>query len=276
MKIEELIKYGTEFLTNKDEKEARYIAKELLSNFINKDNTYLVINKDKEIEKDIELKYIMALEKILNGTPIQYIINNQNFMGIEFYVDENVLIPQPDTEVLVEEVIRISNNENKKKILDLCTGSGAIAISLKNTIENIDVVASDISKNALDVAKRNAKKCNVNIEFIQSNLFEKIEDKFDIITSNPPYIKTEVIKTLDKEVQNEPVIALDGGKDGLEFYRKIIKQAKKYLYDNGCLALEIGFDQKEEVVKIFQNEGYKQIYSKKDFGNNDRIVIGKK
>lgn len=160
----------------------------------------------------------------------------------------------------------------------MCAGSGAIGISIAKYLVNVDVTMSDISKKALETAKKNAIKNNVEdkCKFIQSDMLENIEDKFDIIVSNPPYIKTEIIKELDIEVQNEPIIALDGGQDGLKFYRIIIEQAYKYLNKNGILALEIGYDQKEEVIKLLKESGkYKDIYSKQDLAGNDRIVVCK-
>ena len=201
-------------------------------------------------------------------------------MGIEFYVDEKVLIPQPDTEILVEEVLKIyeKNLNNKEennniKILDICTGSGAIAISISKILKNVDITASDISKDALEIAKKNAINNNVEIEFIKSNMFENINNKYNIIVSNPPYIKTDIIKTLDRQVQNEPLIALDGGEDGLEFYRILVKESKKYLKENGFICMEIGFDQKEEVEKLLIDNNYSNIYCKKDLSENDRIVV---
>ena len=196
-------------------------------------------------------------------------------MGLEFYVDESVLIPQPDTEILAEEVIEIIRKRKLSKVLDLCTGSGAIAVSVAKFLENVKVYASDISNEAIKIARRNSNKNNVKIEFIHSDLFEEFsgEDKFDIIVSNPPYIKTDIIGTLSQEVQKEPLLALDGGIDGLDFYKKIIKQAKEYLNTNGFLALEIGYDQKEEVENILGKNGYKNIYSKKDLEGHNRIII---
>ena len=203
-------------------------------------------------------------------------------MGLHFYVDENVLIPQPDSENLVEEVIKISEilkmGKEQLKVLDMCTGSGAIAVSLSKYIDKALIYASDISINALDVAKKNAKSNSLDITFIHSDLFNDIEisNQFDIIVSNPPYIETEVIKSLSKEVQEEPIIALDGGKDGLDFYREIIKCAKEYLIKDGYLVLEIGYDQKDSVIKLLQDNDYKNIYSKKDLSGNDRVVVGQK
>ena len=189
------------------------------------------------------------------------------------------MIPQPDTEILVEEVIKIAKKIQAKKILDLCTGSGAIAVSLAKYIENSKITAIDISSKAIEVAKLNAKKNEVEnqIEFLKSDLFEKLpKEKFDIIVSNPPYIKKEIIKTLSKEVQNEPEIALDGGIDGLNFYRKIVHQSYEFLKYKGYLCLEIGYDQKIEVIDLIEQEDrYIDTYCKKDLYGNDRVIITK-
>ncbi len=198
-------------------------------------------------------------------------------MKMNFFVNEDVLIPRPDTEILVEEVIEITKRLTRPKILDLCTGSGAIAISIAKYAENAVLFASDISKNAIEVAKKNAKANNVEdkIEFIESNLFEKIpQTKFDIIVTNPPYIKRSEISKLDIDVQNEPNTALDGGIDGLDFYRKIANKAYDYLKYNGYLCMEIGYDQKEFVLDILNYENrYSNTYSKKDLYGNDRIIV---
>ena len=212
-------------------------------------------------------------------------------MKLNFYVDENVLIPQPDTEILVEEIINKYNKninecinkeddtERKIEILDLCTGSGAIGISLAKYIKNSKVTCTDISMKALQVAKLNAEKNLVhkNMEFILSDLFENLQErKFDIIVSNPPYIKTEVINKLEKSVQNEPHLALDGGKDGLDFYKIISEESYKFLKLNGEIYLEIGYDQKEEVIKLLENTNkYEDIVCIKDLAGNDRVVISK-
>lgn len=283
MNIQEIQKYSINKLKENNIYDYNLKAKLLIAKVLNKPKEYLIINGKEELKKDKILEIKDNIEKIINGYPIQYITGNQEFMGFNFFVNENVLIPQPDTEILVEEVLDILKKTKKYKILDLCTGSGAIAISickiLANSIvdDNIKISASDISLKALAVAKINAKRNDVKIEFIQADLFDKIGKKFDIIVSNPPYIKTAVIKKLNLEVQNEPYIALNGGKDGLDFYRKIINDAYKYLEADGYLALEIGFDQRQEVIEIIENTNkYKEVYSKKDLTNNDRVIICKR
>lgn len=276
MKIKEILEYGKNNLIEKEE--GLRLSKMLLKHLLNVNGSYLIINSDKELEVSVEEKFKEGIELLKKGTPFQYITNHQEFMGLSFYVDSNVLIPQPDTEVLVEEVIDVlKKDSNKKSVLDLCTGSGAIGVSIAKYSEST-VAMSDISNNALDIAKKNATnnevidKCN----FVLSDMFENIEEKFDIIVSNPPYIKTKVINILDKEVQNEPHLALDGGEDGLDFYKIIAENAYKYLNKDGVLALEIGYDQKEEVITLLEKVGqYTDIYCKKDLGDNDRIIVCK-
>ena len=265
-------------------------ARMILANILKQSKEYLLIHEEEELSLNDIKRYEEEIKKLASNVPIQYIINKQEFMGLNFYVDENVLIPQPDTEILVEEVINICRNiaysepEKTIKILDLCTGSGAIGISIAKNIEKCEITLSDISYDALEIAQKNSAEVTVfgdtqnnKIKIIQSDLFEKIEEKFDIIVSNPPYIETKTIQTLDKEVQMEPRIALDGGEDGLDLYRRIIKEAYKYLYNNGILALEIGYNQKDRVINLLKESNmYKEIYSKKDLSNIDRIIVCRK
>lgn len=222
---------------------------------------------------------MIYIDKIINGKPIQYITNEQEFMKLKFYVDENVLIPQPDTEILAEKIID-EYSDKEVKIWDLCTGSGAIAISLAKYIKKSNIIATDISNKAIQIAKLNAEKNLVHkkIKFILSDMFKNIEnDTFDLIVSNPPYIKTDVINNLEKSVQNEPNIALDGGEDGLKFYKIIAENAYKFLNNNGKLYLEIGFDQKENVINLLQKTyKYNEITCIKDLAGNDRLIIASK
>ncbi len=257
----------------------------LLEHVLKMNKFELVINHTQEIPEEKINAFKLGLEKLKNNVPIQYITNHQEFMRLNFYVDENVLIPQPDTEILVEEVIKyveqnLATSSSPVKILDLCTGSGAIAVSLAKYIENCEITASDISNKAIQVAKLNAEKNLVHkkITFIESNMFENIKDtKFDIIVSNPPYIETSIIPTLDGEVQKEPHIALDGGNDGLDFYRIIINDAYNHLNTDGKLFLEIGYNQKVSIFDLIEkNENLKEPICIKDLSQNDRVVICKK
>ena len=279
MTLRELIEKGNIELKTNNISEPKMKARLLMQYILNKPREYLLVHDDEIIKKNDELKYIQNIKKIIDGTPLQHITHSQEFMKMNFYIDENVLIPRPDTECLVEETIKIANKIKAKKILDLCTGSGVIAISLAKYIENINITALDISNKALEIAKLNSKKNEVEdkLTFVKSNLFEDLgKEKYDIIVSNPPYIKRDIINTLDKEVQSEPIIALDGGYDGLDFYRKIIEQANEYLKYNGYLCLEIGYDQKEEVISLLKNSSrYTDIKSIKDLYDNDRVITAK-
>lgn len=277
MTIRETMRKGMIMLKNNNITEPNLKARLIMQYVLNKPREYLLVYDKELVMLRQEVNYFKAIKKLCQGIPLQHITHRQEFMKMTFYVDENVLIPRPDTEVLVEEVIKIAKKTNAKKILDLCTGSGAIAISLAKYIEGINVTAVDISPRALNVAKINSRNNNVDekITFVESNLFKNLKkEKYDIIVSNPPYIKKEIIKKLDKEVQREPIIALDGGNDGLDFYRKIISSADEYLKFQGYLCLEIGYDQKEEVEEIVKKQGkYIDTYCKKDLCDNDRVII---
>lgn len=278
MKIKELIEYGKKILNKNEVDDCSIISRELAEYILQLNRQEIITNLEKEVKEEQKDRYYLALIEIIQGMPIQYITNTQEFMKLNFFVNENVLIPQPDTEILVEEVIKIAELESKTKILDMCTGSGCIGVSLAYYLKNAKITMSDISKNAIEIAKKNAKENKVleKTEFIKSDLFENIEEKFDIIVSNPPYIETDVIKSLSKQVQNEPKIALDGGKDGLLFYRKLIKEAPNFLNDNGYLCMEIGYNQKEEVIKLAkQKESFLKIEAIKDLSGNDRVIICK-
>lgn len=283
MKIIDVEREQINFLKENGIEDSSIIIKELLCFLLQVDKVYLITHSDEEMDKEVYIKVVQNTKKIVGGKPIQYITNNQEFMKMNFYVDENVLIPQPDTEILVYEVLKICKEySNGVNILDLCTGSGAIAVSLdrilrKNCVD-AKICASDISKQALKIARKNSENNNANVKIIESDLFENIEyKKFDIIVSNPPYIRTDEIKNLSKQVKEEPYIALNGGIDGLHFYRKIIKEAKGYIKNNGYLCLEIGYNQMESVLGIFkENKEYKNLKQVKDWSGNDRCIIAQK
>ena len=277
MTISELIKKGIIELKNGNIEEPKLKARLLMQYVLNKSRQYVIVNDREELDNIKEKQYLEEIKILKKGVPIEHITHQKEFMKLSFFVDKNVLIPRQDTEILVEEVINIAKKNNAKKILDLCTGSGAIAVSLAKYLPQAEITAIDISNEALKIAKKNAISNNVEnqITFISSDMFTNLnEEKFDIIVSNPPYIKTNVIKNLDIQVQNEPFIALDGGKDGLDFYKKIINESYQYLKYNGYLCLEIGFDQKIDVIELIENtESFTGTYSKKDLFDNDRIIV---
>lgn len=275
MTIKQAITKGMIMLKSNNVESPKLKARLLLQYVLDKPRQYIIVYDNKEIDKQQQWQYFVNIEKLTKGIPLQHITHRQEFMKMDFFVDENVLIPRPDTEILVEEVIKIAQKYNLPRILDLCTGSGAIAISLKKFVPNADITAVDISEKALEIAQKNAKKLETKINFLKSDLFDKLDNKkFDIIVSNPPYIRKDEIKKLSEEVQKEPKIALDGGEDGLDFYRIITEQAINYLKTGSFLCFEIGYNQKNDVIKIIEDEqNYKNTYCKKDLYGNDRIII---
>lgn len=220
-------------------------------------------------------EYRKCIEKRSERIPLQHITGVQEFMGHEFFVNEHVLIPRQDTEILVEHAL--DKVEDGKKVLDMCTGSGCILLSILKRYQ-VQGTGADISSEALQVAERNRKHLALpQVEWLQSDLFEKIEEKYDVIVSNPPYIQTGVIESLQEEVRlHDPYIALDGKEDGLYFYRRIIEDAKAYLEDGGWLLFEIGYDQAEAVSMLMQTQGYEEIEVIRDLAGLDRVVKGKR
>lgn len=274
MKIKELLAHGRDNLIDKEE--PYRLSKMLLKYLMKVDDSYFVVHENDEVVEEMVQEFCNGIKQLNEGEPLQYITHYQEFMKLDFYVDENVLIPQPDTEILAEGILSIVNKTDNITILDLCTGSGAIGIALAHNLSNAKVTLTDISEKALDIAKKNASQNGVEkrCSFIQSNMFQNITGEYDVIASNPPYIKTDVIPTLDREVQNEPILALDGGPDGLDFYKIIANEAHRHLKPNGTLALEIGYDQKEIVMQLLENDGmYINIQCIQDLAGNDRVIM---
>lgn len=242
----------------------------LLCECLKEDRTQVLLKKD--INKKEVKKINLCVKKRINNQPLTKIFKKAYFCGEVFYINKHVLSPRKETEILVEEVLKIANPTSS--VLDLCCGSGSIAIILSKN--NLNVLASDISSKALRVAKINNKKLNTKVHFVKSDLFKKIGEKFDIIVSNPPYIPTDEILSLDKEVKKyDPTIALDGGKDGYSFYKKIIRDLPTHLMDDGYVFFEVGYNQAKNVEKMLKNISFSTKIIK-DYDGNQRIVVGKK
>ena len=272
MYLKEALNFGTKYLSDRKVEDSRNEVLFLLSFLADKSYTDIALDKTTKIDKD---KFISYLKRRAKGEPSAYITGFTEFMSLPFKVNKNVLIPRQDTELLVEKLIE--TNIKNVEILDICTGSGCIAVSLAKYISS-KVTAVDISKEALKICKENATLNNVSVTALNDDILNPRlnYDKYDIIVSNPPYIRPGVILTLDKTVKDfEPLIALDGGEDGLIFYKKISAFAKGHLNENGLLAFEIGYDQKDDVINILKEHNFKDIICHKDYNHNDRVVMAK-
>lgn len=274
MTYRKLYEMGKEKLTEAGIEEAALDARHLLEFVCHTTRNDLLVHGDRAVEEDKSEDYLGLIAKRSERIPLQHLTGVQEFMGLEFLVNEHVLIPRQDTEVLVEEVMR--NLHDGFRILDMCTGSGCILLSLLHYSNGCSGVGADISEEALGVARENAQKLQeTESAFIQGDLFENVEGKFEIIVSNPPYIRTEVIGTLMEEVRlHEPLAALDGSADGLYFYRRIITESRDYLCGGGQLFLEIGYDQREDVCRLMEEAGYKDVTAIRDYAGLDRVVYG--
>lgn len=273
------LKYGADRLKDSGITEYEADAWVLFSYVTGVSRASYLMKANDEISDELNSSYCELIEIRCSRKPLQYITHEQDFYGHTFYVDENVLVPRFDTEILVDEIIKRRKNENGLKILDICTGSGCIAISLCKGLCNAEVSAIDISEGAIGVAKKNAKDLDAKISFYKKDVLKEnyFDQKYDVVVSNPPYIESDVIPTLMTEVKDyEPMLALDGGRSGLIFYEKISKDAKEYILHNGLLAFEIGYNQGEAVSEILRADGYKNIEVIKDYAGNDRVCIGVK
>ena len=228
----------------------------------------------REVPKEQAESYREVILRRAGHIPLQHITGEQEFMGYTFLVNPDVLIPRQDTETLTEEALKFT--KPGMKVLDMCTGSGCILISLLKSCPGLKGTGCDISEKALKMARENGRRLQVEASWIQSDLFEQISERFDLIVSNPPYIRTGVIEELQEGVRlHDPWIALDGKKDGLYFYRRIIAESTGYIRDNGAMMFEIGHDQAEDVVRLMEEAGYTQIRVKKDLAGLDRVVTGR-
>ena len=278
--IEKLLKDGIDIIKVRDYNNPNLDVQLILSHLLSRDKVYLHVHRKDEVSDDIAAKFYEMARKRNEGYPLQYMTNSQEFMGLDFYVREGVLVPRPDTEILVEKIIKIAGKyERKISILDIGTGSGAIAVSLGYYLKNSEVTAADISDTALETAEININKHGLkNVRVLKADIFnyDFNDEKYDIVVSNPPYIESDVIKGLPVEVSvYEPKLALDGGDDGLSYYRRIADVFKDICKEDSVLAVEIGYNQKEAVTEIFNHANlFNKIECDKDYSGNDRVVTG--
>jgi len=256
-------------------------AELVLTHVLNCDRLSLYLNKDINLGREESALVSLILKRRIFGEPVQYILGTSEFMGLEFKVDKRALIPRPETEILVEQALGKLKAMGiaSPKVLDCGTGSGCIAVAIARLLPQADVWAADISIEALQLAKENACLNNVEVKFIQGDLFNTLKpggSRFDLIISNPPYLSTRQLSSLAKEISFEPVLALDAGVDGLDFYRRIISQAPAYLEKGGLLAFEVGINQADSVKELLEKEEFDGLEIIKDYNNIQRVLIAKK
>ncbi|MGP1441983.1 MAG: peptide chain release factor N(5)-glutamine methyltransferase [Anaerovoracaceae bacterium] len=282
----EILDVGIKRLKQANIADAAIDAERLLMYLMNENRTFIYLHRNDGTDENHADAYFELIDRRAEGEPLQYIVGEQEFMGLSFNVNEAVLIPRQDTETLVETALSFAKNKKGSiSILDMCCGSGAIAISMAYFLPKSKLTACDISEAALNVARSNAKKNGVEkkINFIESDLYMPVQkkkpmkDKFDMILCNPPYIPSDVIPTLQREIKDhEPVAALDGGEDGLDFYRKMVTDSAVHLKKGGYILFEIGHDQADEVTALLEEEGcYKDIFTHKDMARSDRVITAR-
>ena len=279
MTLKELYNTGTDILKNASIQESSLDAWYLLEYVTGITRARYFVDSQQTVPQNHQKQYLQLIQKRAEHIPLQHLTGVQEFMGLEFHVNEHVLIPRQDTEILVETALeKLKEISNPVNLLDMCTGSGCILLSILYYMKNkkqITGTGVDISDKALEVARENAKSLGLSVDFLQSDLFDKITDKYSMIVSNPPYIRSDVIKTLQEEVrEHDPMLALDGMEDGLYFYRKIISESEKYLQVDGYLIFEIGHDQGLDVSNMMKDAGFRDVLIKKDLAGLDRVVLG--
>lgn len=282
--IEELLDYGKQKLIESGNEYAKYERKILLEEVLGCNYMYMLMNGGEEVDKEKETLYKDMILQRCNHYPLQYMLQKAHFMDFTFYVNENVLIPRNDTEILVETANNILEQLDQTKqedsffhlkVLDLCCGSGCIGISIKQYHKEIDLILSDYSEKALEVTKHNLELLDTKAIVLHGDLFQSLTEKVDMIVSNPPYIESNVIDSLMPEVKEyEPMMALDGGVDGLDFYKRIIQEAPSHLNVNGYLLFEIGCNQAKAVSELMSAAGFIEVQVCKDYAGLDRVVYG--
>ncbi len=279
MNIENAISEASKILEKNNIKSPKLDSEILMSEVIKKDRKFIILNLKQEIEKNSFSYFKSLVNKRSRGKPIAYITGKKSFWKYEFEINENVLVPRPDTELIIEEVLKFSKNKNKLNVLDIGTGSGCILLSILDEKKDFYGIGIDISKKCLDLSKKNAFGIDVNnrVKFIKSDVDNFNYGKYDLIISNPPYIKRTDLRYLEKDVVNfEPKLALDGGIDGLSEIRKVISKSSELIKIGGKFFLEIGFDQKEKVKQILKNKGFYINKILKDYSQNNRCIISTK
>lgn len=270
------LEYGKQRLLECEIEDANLDAWLLLEYVSGISRSWYFIHENEEISEDDTEEYQILIEQRGKHIPLQQLTKEAYFYGMKFFVNENVLIPRQDTEVLVEQVLSLSKGKENLKLLDMCTGSGCILLALLANLKQASGTGVDLSEKALEVAQRNGEELGIEVSWVQSDLFDKVSGSYDIIVSNPPYIETSVIEGLMDEVKlYEPRMALDGTEDGLFFYREITMQAGKYLKNNGILAFEIGYNQGKAVSEFMKENGYKEVQVLQDLAGLDRVVTGR-
>ncbi len=273
MTLKEVYDYGCEHLNKANIEDATLDAWYLLEHITGISRGEYFMDMNRSLDEMQEKRYCEYIRIRANHIPLQHITGTQEFMGLEFYVNEHVLIPRQDTEVLVERVLY--DLMPGMKVLDMCTGSGCILVSIMKLKQGVFGTGVDISEAALEIATRNVTQHQIEAELLQSDLFEKVQGEFDVIVSNPPYIRTAVIEQLQDEVKfHDPLLALDGKEDGLYFYKRIVAESPNYLKKGGKLYFEIGHDQGEAVSTLMKDAGYTDVTVKKDLSGLDRVVFG--
>jgi len=278
MTYRECYEKGCHILNEAGIEESTLDARLLLEAVCGTDRNDLLAHGEQPVMSQAEEKYLNWIRQRAEHIPLQQLTGEQDFMGLTFSVNEHVLIPRQDTEILVEEVLK--ELHDRMRILDMCTGSGCILLSLLHYSNDCEGLGVDLSAEALEVAERNVLKVLTpekaeHAHFLQSDLFEKVEGKFEIIVSNPPYIASAEVEKLMPEVKDhEPRMALDGTEDGLHFYRRIIKEAGKHLVTSGMLFFEIGYDQGQAVSELMRAQGYREVQVVQDYAGLDRVVLG--
>ena len=276
MKIYSAIKQGVEILKSNYISSAHLDSEILMATAINKDRQYIILNSNKKLNPNDLINFNKLIKNRSHREPVAYLTNKKFFWKSEFFVTKDTLIPRPDTELLIECLLKLSRNKNKLSILDIGIGSGCILLSILKEKNDFYGTGIDISKNALNICKFNAINLNVinRLKLYKTNVDKFNIGKYDLIVSNPPYIKKNKIKYLDRDVASyEPLLALDGGLDGLSEIRKVIKKASELIKKNGKFILEIGFDQRDKVVNLLKRKGFYINSIKKDFANNDRCIV---